>query len=140
MRYQAVAFSHIMLVAHLAITKTKYACKKLFWWPGMDLDIIKYVNCCAKCLQTKGIGKDTVPHGKTYTPILPFDCLTIDIVTPGTKTTTGHQHVLVIVDVISRYGWFLPLKNRKTVHVLEQLHKYIFNHWGFPAVKVYVSI
>ena len=70
--------------------------------------------------------------GKTYTPLLPFDCLTIDIITPGAKTTTGHQHVLVVVDTISRYGWFLPLRSRKTAHVIDTLHKYIFNHWGYP--------
>ena len=104
--------------------------QKIFWCPNLETDVIKFVNSCGICLQTKPGGRDKVPHGRTYTPLLSFDCLTIDIMTPGAKSTTGHAHVLVVIDVISRYGWFLPLRNRKTSHVIDTLHKYIFNHWG----------
>ena len=132
LRYQALAYAHVMISAHLAIEKTMAATKRMFYWPELEPDVIKYCSHCRVCLMSKPAGRDKVPRGTTFLPLYPFDCLVIDLMTPGAPTTRGHKHVLVAVDVVSRYAWFLPVRSRKAKHISDILHKFIFNHWGQP--------
>ena len=130
LRRLALQYAHNRVSAHMSIVKTSFAATRLFFWPGMDLDIIKYCNHCAICLGSKPEGRDAVPYGSTYLPLMPFDCLIIDVVTPGAATTGGHKHVLVAVDAVSRYGFFIPVKNHQAKHLADMMHKFIFNHFG----------
>ena len=65
---------------HLGIEKMQHRARATLYWPGIDMDIVKYVKCCKTCIQHKAtqhiqliIPKD-VPEG-------PWQDLTADFLT-----------------------------------------------------------
>ena len=87
---------------------------------------------CLVCQSIKSGHRDQVLAGKLYLPVLPFDCLAIDLLSTGRKTSRGNLHILVVLDLVSRYAWFLPAKSREAPHLADLLIKNIFDHWGLP--------
>ena len=87
---------------------------------------------CITCPKAKPKGANDVMHGSTFLPILPYDCLSIDLLTPGQKTKGGHKHIMTIVDLVSSYGWFIPVKSRMASHLADVLVSKVFNNFGIP--------
>ena len=129
---QALKFCHETLTGHGGIAKTQYALRQCFYWATSHKDIVKFIQMCLVCQSIKPGPKDQVLAGKGYLPVLPFDCLAIDLVSTGRKTPRGNLYVLVAVDLVSRYAWFLPAKSREAPHLAGLLVKGIFDHWGLP--------
>ena len=85
-RNMALEYCHHYLGIHPGITKTAYLIGSMFYWPTAYNDAARTVKDCATCQKTKGHRADMVPHGTTFLPILPYDCLSIDLLTPGKRT------------------------------------------------------
>ena len=132
LRPLALKYCHETLTGHGGIAKTQYALRQCFYWPTAYKDLTHHIRTCLVCQSIKSGHRDSVLAGKTYLPILPFDCLAIDLVSTGRKTSRGNLYILVVVDIISRYAWFLPAKSREATHLADLLIKNIFDHWGLP--------
>ena len=82
-RSKALEFCHQFMGLYPGITKTAYLVSSMFYLANGLNDTVKYVQECATCQKIKGLKADQIPYGSTFLPVLPYDCLSIDLVTPG---------------------------------------------------------
>nr|GEV58191.1 reverse transcriptase domain-containing protein [Tanacetum cinerariifolium] len=85
--------------------------KKLYWWPNMKAKIATYVGKCLTCAKVKA--ECQKPSGLLVRPVIPvwkWENITMDFVTKLPKTSTGQDTILLIVDRLTKYAHFLPMK------------------------------
>ena len=109
----------------MSILKSTYASKNIMWWPDLGFDMIKYCNAYVVCFQSKPGGLQ-VEQASTMIPLYPFDCLVLDLACPGSPTTRGNAYIMTVMDVVSRYAFFVPVKSRQARHLADRLHQYVF--------------
>nr|GEW57197.1 reverse transcriptase domain-containing protein [Tanacetum cinerariifolium] len=77
---------------HLGVDKMYYDLRDRDWWPGMKKDITKYVR------------------------------IAMDFVTKLPKTSSGHDTIWVIVDQLTKYAHFLPMREDYNMDRLARLY------------------
>ena len=77
---------------------------KYYYWTGMWTDCVEFVQRCGVCATRRKVQPLVVPRTKaTETPARPFHSLAIDIKGPLRVTDSGHQYILIVVDLLT--GW-----------------------------------
>ncbi|KAI3762604.1 hypothetical protein L1987_53041 [Smallanthus sonchifolius] len=96
---------------HPGTNKMYQDLRKEYWWPGMKLDVTKYVSKCLTCSQVKA------EHQKPYGKIQPLDIpewkwehITMDFITKLPRTAKGHDTIWVTVDRLTKSAYFLPFR------------------------------
>ncbi|GKE32152.1 putative reverse transcriptase domain-containing protein [Tanacetum coccineum] len=78
--------------------------KKLYWWPNMKAEIATY-----------------------------WENITMDFVNKLTKMSTGHDTIWVIVDRLTKFAHFLPMKENNSMEKLTRQHlKEVISQHGVP--------
>ncbi|GJW26560.1 putative reverse transcriptase domain-containing protein [Tanacetum coccineum] len=96
--------------------------KKLYWWPNMKVDIAIYVSKCLTCLKVKA--EHQKPSGLLVQPEIPqwkWDNITMDIVTKLPRTSSGYDTIWVIIDRLTKYAHFLPMRENDPMDKLARL-------------------
>ncbi|GJT45619.1 putative reverse transcriptase domain-containing protein [Tanacetum coccineum] len=79
--------------------------KKLYWWPNMKAEIATY-----------------------------WENITMDFVNKLTKMSTGHDTIWVIVDRLTKFAHFLPMKENDSMEKLTRQHlKEVVSKHGVPV-------
>lgn len=103
-----------------------------FNWPNLAADCLKIASSCPSC-QKYTIRK------KGYHPLqpihasLPLDHLAIDTAGPLITTSAGNNYFLVVVDVLTRFVWLRPLRDKSAPTIATALTS-IFFDFGFPRI------
>ena len=103
----------VVSAAHQGIARTKERIRHSFYWYGMSRDIKKFVNGCAVCNQNKAA------HKKNKFPLvqnhagLPLEKIHVDFIGPLPESTSGNQHILVLIDQFTKWLEIVPLKTQK---------------------------
>ncbi|KAL8602758.1 hypothetical protein ACOMHN_053159 [Nucella lapillus] len=106
-----------------------------FDWPGVTVDVGKYVASCDTC--QKAVPKGRVPPVPlAAVPIIGtlFHRVAIDLVgliMPASEK--GHRFILTVIDVATRYPEAVPMKDITSVSVAEALLT-VFSRVCFPKV------
>lgn len=95
------------------------------WWPGMDMDIKKFVESCTSC-SLNAIHNRMEPIMRIDIPKGPWRNIAIDFVGP-----MDSYNVLTIVDCYSRFFNAIPMKSIDTKHLIKSLQN-IFGLFGYP--------
>lgn len=98
---------------HLGINKTKGRVMKHFYWPTIRKDVVAFCKTCHTC-QLAGKPNQSIPPSPLIPiPVVgePFSHVLIDCVGPLLKTKRGHQYLLTVMDVATRYLEAFPLRN-----------------------------
>lgn len=107
--------------------------KNLFSWKGLKQDVDSFVKQCSICQQAKH--SNDHPAGLLQPlpiPVGAWQDISMDFV-EGLPVSEGYSVILVVVDRLTKYAHFLPVKHPFTAHsiakiVLEQVIKL----HGFP--------
>nr|GEZ52449.1 putative reverse transcriptase domain-containing protein [Tanacetum cinerariifolium] len=90
---------------HLGSDKMYQDMKLLYWWPNMKADIATY-----------------------------WDNITMDFVTKLPKTQSGNDTIWVVVDRLTKYTYFLPMKESDPMYKLARLYmKEVVTRHGIPV-------
>ena len=89
-------------LGHQGNTNTYCLIKCQYYGKGMTKYIRKYIIKCALCHREKA-KVQAYPLQMTEIPDRPFDKIAIDLVTERETSTTGHKHILTIIDHLT--GW-----------------------------------
>ena len=100
-------------------------------WPNMKRDAIDLVMSCNEC-QKFNIAQKGFHPLKTITANGPFDHLAIDLATFD-ESRQGNRHLLVVVDIATRFCLLRPLKNKMAETVVKALLQ-IFCDFGVPRI------
>ncbi|GJR25772.1 putative reverse transcriptase domain-containing protein [Tanacetum coccineum] len=97
--------------------------KKLYWWPNMKADIATYVSKCLTCARVKA--EHQRPSGLLVQPEIPewkWDNITMDFITKLPKSSQGFDTIWVIVDQLTKFAHFLPIRENDKLDKLARLY------------------
>ncbi|GJR41099.1 reverse transcriptase domain-containing protein [Tanacetum coccineum] len=108
---------------HPGADKMYYDLRDRYWWPGMKKDIVAYVSRCLTCL--KVMAEHQRPSGLLQQPEIPiwkWEGIAMDFVTKLPRTSSGHDTIWVIVDRLTKYAHFLPMREDYKMEMLARLY------------------
>jgi Integrase zinc binding domain/Integrase core domain len=134
LREKAVTPAHGGIMSgHQGITKTTDRLSRVFWFPGIGAEVIRYCRSCDICQRT--IAKGRVPKvGLEQMPIIdtPFERVAVDLIGPiEPMSARGHRYILTIVDYATRYPEAVALRNISIETVAEALVE-VYSRVGIP--------
>ncbi|GKC31453.1 putative reverse transcriptase domain-containing protein [Tanacetum coccineum] len=97
--------------------------KKLYWWPNMKAGIATYVSKCLKCARVKA--EHQSPSGLLVQPVIPewkWDNITMNFITQLPKLSHGFNTIWVIVDRLTKFAHFLPIRENGPLDKLARLY------------------
>jgi transposase InsO family protein len=104
-----------------------------YYWMNMKADCTEVISKCVSCQRfnmKRGSYRPLRPVSATY----PFDHIAIDLAGPFPNTTArGHNMILVMVDVATRFVILRPLKSKTMQDVARALWE-VFTDFGFPKI------
>ncbi|GJY04042.1 putative reverse transcriptase domain-containing protein [Tanacetum coccineum] len=142
----AVVFALRLRRHYLYGTKSKYSIhpgsdkmyqdlKKLYKWPNIKAEIATYVSKCPTYAKVKA--EHQKPSGLLQQPEIPewkWEKITMDFVLGLPRMPSGYDSIWVIVDRLTKYAHFLPMKKTDSIEKLTQLYlKEIVCKHGVPT-------
>nr|GEW24944.1 reverse transcriptase domain-containing protein [Tanacetum cinerariifolium] len=113
--------------------------KKLYWWSNMKAEIATYVSKCLTCAKVKA--ECQKPSGLLVQYVIPvwkWENITMDFVTKLPKTSTGQDTNWVIVDRLTKFSHFLPMKETDSVEKLtRQYLKEVVSRHGMSVSIIF---
>ncbi|GJZ20082.1 putative reverse transcriptase domain-containing protein [Tanacetum coccineum] len=105
-----------------------------YWWPRMNKDIAEYVSKCLTCLKVKTEHQRL--SGLLQQPeitVWKWEGIAMDFVNKLPRTSSGHDTIWVIVDRLTMYAYFLPMRKDYKMERLARLYlNDIFARHGVP--------
>jgi hypothetical protein len=108
---------------HPGSTKMYQNLKHLYWWSNMKREIAKYVSKCRVCQQVK------VEHQRPAWPLqllkIPewkLEMIIMDFVLGFPKWRKGNDAIWVIIDCLTKFGLFMPIKMINSVDKLAKIY------------------
>jgi len=121
------------LGGHSGVARTVSRIAAQFQWQGMHKDIANFVKQCLICQQAKS--SNSLPSGLLHPLPIPeqtWEDVAMDFIT-GLPNVSGFTVIMVVVDRLSKYVHFAPLKADYTsVQVAELFMKTMVKLHGFP--------
>lgn len=125
------------LAAHGGVLKTVERVKQLYYWPRMNSDIRKYVLSCETCRSSKHTSQTLrAPMGELRPTSRPWQAIAIDFMGPFPRSKAGYTHILVVVDLFSKFVLIHPLRAATSKHTIQFLEDRIFDVFGTPETVV----
>jgi len=122
---------------HEGVLKTLKRLASEVYWKGMRRDVVEFLRGCQVCQQNK---YSTLSPAGLLTPLpIPtkvWSNISLDFI-DGLPKSEGYDVVLVVVDRLSNYDHFVPLKHPYTAKSIADifLHEIVRLH-GFPESMV----
>ncbi|GJV61898.1 putative nucleotidyltransferase, ribonuclease H [Tanacetum coccineum] len=108
---------------HPGADKMYYDLRGRYMWSGMKKDIAMYVSKCLTCLMVKA--EHQRPSGLLQQPEIPkwkWERIAMDFVTKLPRTSSGHDTIWVIVDRLTKFAHFLPIREDYKMDRLARLY------------------
>ncbi|GJU01300.1 putative reverse transcriptase domain-containing protein [Tanacetum coccineum] len=120
---------------HPGSDKMYHDLNMLYWWPNMKADIATYVSKCLTCAKVKA--EHQRPSGLLVQPDIPewkWEKITMDFITKVPKMAAGFDSIWVIVDRLTKFAHFLPMRETDLTEKLTRLYmKEIVARHGIPV-------
>nr|GEX29018.1 putative reverse transcriptase domain-containing protein [Tanacetum cinerariifolium] len=108
---------------HPRADKMYYDLRDRYWWPRMKKDITKYVSKSLTCLKVKA--EHQRPYGLLQQPkilVWKWEEIAMDFVNKLPRTSSGHNTIWVIVDLLTKSPHFLPMREDYKMDRLARLY------------------
>lgn len=126
-------FHSSLLGGHAGSLRTFMRLASQFFWKGMRREVHNFVQACMICQQAKSVTKP--PSGLLQPLPVPqhiWEDIAMDFVC-GLPCSKGFSVILVVVDRLSKYGHFMPLKNDfSSVGVADIFINFVLKLHGVP--------
>jgi transposase InsO family protein len=101
-----------------------------FFWPGMRRDALNMVSRCRPCIQYN-IGREGFHPIRSLQAEAPWDHIAVDSLEMPASSSNTYKHILIVVDVKTRYLVTRPLKTHTMEEMAQVLHD-VFTTFGPP--------
>jgi len=112
--------------------------KERVYWASMDADVARFVRGCEQCQRNKpdNRGRMGLPLS-IETPERSWDVICIDFIGPLPRTAAGYDAVMVVVDKLTRYVYFIPLQTTASAQdVYRLLNERVLAERGIPKAII----
>ena len=117
-------------IGHLGQDRVLDLLRDEFYWPGMHVDVVSYINSCPRCLCRKS-QPDKAPllniEASQPLELIHLDYLKIE------PSKGNIENVLVITDHFTRYAQAFPSKTQTALATAKLLWNNFILHYGFPS-------
>lgn len=121
------------LAGHMGVKKTFERIRKLYYWPEMYRDIVKYVSKCVICQKTKHERKPPAGLMVSRSNVKqPWELLSIDLVGPLPRSSRGFAYVLTVVDYFTKFSLLFPLRSATAKEVVKIFEEQVLLIFGVP--------
>lgn len=117
---------------HYGIDKTIARIAPLFYWSGIRSDITKYVKACDECKKYKPSNMKPAGLLQTVSSRQRFEIIAVDLFGPLPRTSNGHQWILAVEDICSRWMELFALKEASAENCALILLNEIILRYGVP--------
>lgn len=122
---------------HIGYIKCVEKIKRKFYWPRMSGDIKKYIANCELCKENKHSTVSTAPEmGKQRISSRPFQIICMDYIQSLPRSKQGNAHLLVVMDLFSKYCLLAPVKKISTVSLCKILEEQWFRKFSTPQIVI----
>jgi hypothetical protein len=121
------------LVGHFVHEKRFAQLSSSYYWPGMTMKVIKFVNICRIFQHAKGKIQNTRLYQPLPIPERPWDAISMDFVLGLPRTQKGFDSIFLVVDRFSNIAYFIPCqKTNDATHVANMFFKEVVRLHGLP--------
>ncbi|KAJ8964168.1 hypothetical protein NQ317_016442 [Molorchus minor] len=125
------------LAGHMGIYKTFNRVAEKYYWPKMRYDVANYVRHCSTCAAYKPDlggpkGLMTVPPRASF----PWEIISSDLMGPFPRSNRGHQYILVVSDLFSKFSLVFPLRSSSADMVAKRIEEEVFLMFGVPRLLI----
>lgn len=122
------------VAGHSGFLKSFHRAKQEFYWKGMKSDLKKFIRECDVCQRIKA--ETIAPSSLLQTlaiPTKPWTDVSLYFV-EGLPKSQGFEVILVVVDRLTKYVYFIPLSHPYTAAKVVGLYmQYVFKLHGLPT-------
>ncbi|UYV72082.1 K02A2.6-like [Cordylochernes scorpioides] len=116
---------NIASAGHFGVRKTLRRLRSEYFWPRMRTEVQNYIRRCENC-QFSNQGASKAANAPHFRPMQPFEHIAIDFIGPLETTPRGHNSILSIMDLFTKY----PILTAGTV--VKALVDRVITHHGVP--------
>ena len=120
------------LSGHFGVNKVWMKLKNKYYWPGMRGDIAKYVGSCVACQARAHSNRK--PYGYLQNIVVSqiFHVVAIDFVENLNRTQRGNEHIVVAIDLFSKFVIAMPLTQLNALNTANFILNEIVLRYGPP--------
>ncbi|CAM9196294.1 unnamed protein product, partial [Heterosigma akashiwo] len=123
------------MAGHQSKKRTIDMLKESYSWPNMNTQVNTFIDFCETCQKynTPNISKEV---GEYPDPGAPFRVVAMDFIGPlgDKKQTRTYKHIMVLVDVFSRFVFLTACKSTGANEVITAFRDKIIPMCGIPSV------
>lgn len=124
-------------LCHLGWEKSYGVLRSNYFWPGMIAAVEHAIRSCQICRASKPTIRHTrVPMGQPRKAEHCFQRICIDHWGPATPSRRGNSHLLIVVDVFSKFVLLNPCRDTSAVLVTRFLESQVFATFGPPETII----
>lgn len=120
------------LAGHPGTDETIRSIQELFFWPGMNREIRRYVAGCHLCIYCKPVRGRQPDHQCPRPAKRAWDTVAVDLMGPYPHTYQGHRFILVVTDLFTRWVEAFPLRASDAPKIIQKLEGEVFCRFGYP--------
>lgn len=122
---------------HLGVFKTHRRVCLRYYWPGMFKDIQTHIKSCDTCSAYKHSTKATLGlMGKPKVCSRPFQVVSVDLVGPLPRSTSGYTFLLVVTCCFSKFTLLFPLRRATSANVAKNFENHVILAHGVPETVI----
>lgn len=123
--------------AHLGTQKTIDRILTKYYWPGVSVDVKKYVRECKVCQMSKSRNDRPAGLMGNYRPARsPWQMISMDLLGPFPRSRNGHVALLVVSDWFTKYPCLMPLRTTVAKTIVKSVEERIFLEYSVPQTVV----
>lgn len=122
---------------HIGYEKLLEKVRQKFFWPNMASIIKKYAQNCKSCKEFKPTNVSQHPEmGKQRLTTKPFQILALDFIQSLPRSKSGNQHLLVLMDLFSKFTILVPVRRIGTDLIIKILQEQWFLRYSVPEILI----
>jgi hypothetical protein len=125
-------FHDSTLSARLRVAKNLHRVSKVFYWPGIRPDVVKYVRQCDVCQRAKPAQNTQVGFHNSRIVTKPMERIFIEFVGPIVRSRQGNLALLVVLDWFSKFVRMYPVRKKTSSAVVDCFVGKYFPSIGIP--------
>lgn len=118
---------------HTGIAKTIAKLRRYYFWPKLNKQVHDFVEKCDRCKERKPASQTLrTPMGEPFRVQRPFQHIYMDFIGPYPRSKLGYTYVIVVLDQLTKYPVFAPLRQANSALTCDFLERSVFSTFNVP--------